>query len=106
MEVAWHAKEGLVIISLWTESTCRATFQLPIEDAPGVIGSLLDALGDAVRDSSVGAKAANTPTLVERLRQRFRRESAEIISLTKRQPREVPRTRMTDTSHGSPVQSS
>ncbi len=48
MEVSWHADEGLVIVSLWHGSICRATFRLPVDQAPALIQTLADALGNAV----------------------------------------------------------
>jgi hypothetical protein len=33
MRVSHHPEQGLVVVSLWNGSTCRASFQLPVDDA-------------------------------------------------------------------------
>ena len=40
MEVSWHPEERIVIVSVWSATTCRASFRLPIADAAGVIEML------------------------------------------------------------------
>ena len=47
MEVSWHADEGIVIVSLWHGSICRATFRLPVDQAPPVVQTW-PSVGDAV----------------------------------------------------------
>jgi|GEM_PF-5598218 len=86
MEVTSHPDERLVVISLWHGSTCRATFRLPVEEAPGVISALAGALGEAAGAGPV-AKHAPAVTLVERLLRRLHQESAEIINLAKHRPK-------------------
>lgn len=48
MEVTWHREDGVAVLSLWQDQTCRSTFRLPVEDAPALITLLSSALGDAV----------------------------------------------------------
>ena len=86
MEVSWHPDERIVIISLWSATVCRATFRLPIEEAPTVIDVLATSLGEAARDPQRGAGPA-TSTLVERWRRHLRRQRAEIIGLGDRNTR-------------------
>jgi len=33
MRVSLHPERGLAVVSLWAGTTCRATFQLPLDDA-------------------------------------------------------------------------
>ena len=57
MEISWHPEEGLVIVSLWHGSICRATFRLPVEQAPALIQTLADAQGDAVPATPSAARS-------------------------------------------------
>jgi hypothetical protein len=81
MEVSWHFDEGIVIISLWHGSICRATFRLPVEQAPGLIQTLADALGDAVRAAPAAAPTNRQTSLRSMGRERLQRHVAEIVAL-------------------------
>ena len=81
MEVSWHSDEGLVIVSLWHGSICRATFRLPVDQAPALIETLADALGDAAQGApSPGPKVRQT-SLFDMGRERLRRHVAEVVAL-------------------------
>lgn len=41
MRVSLHPERGIVVVSLWAGTTCRASFQLPAEDASR-LASLID----------------------------------------------------------------
>jgi hypothetical protein len=41
MRVSLHPERGVVVVSLWAGTTCRASFQLPTDDA----GRLADLIG-------------------------------------------------------------
>jgi hypothetical protein len=90
MEVSWHADEGIVIVSLWHGSMCRATFRLPVEQAPGLIQTLAEALGDSVyatpSSGSTGG-SARPRSLLDMGRQRLRKHVAEIVTLERRPTR-------------------
>jgi hypothetical protein len=81
MEVSWHSDEGIVIVSLWHGSICRATFQLPVGEAPGLIQTLADALGDAVQSSPPTNRSGAKTSLFQMGRERLKRHVAEIIAL-------------------------
>ncbi|HVC13644.1 MAG TPA: hypothetical protein VND62_02165 [Acidimicrobiales bacterium] len=96
MEVSWHARAGVVVISLWQGDRCRSTFRLPVEDATALVGVLTSALTDVVRSrGTVGreppghharvtgsSEAAARDTLFHRLlRRAARRRAAEIVPL-------------------------
>jgi len=53
MEVSWHCHEGLVIVSLWHGSICRATFRMPVEQAPALVETLTEALGAAAHPADI-----------------------------------------------------
>ncbi len=81
MEVSWHSDEGLVIVSLWHGSICRATFRLPVEQAPALIQTLADTLGDAVRAAPSTGPTGRQTSLRAMGRERVRRHVAEIVAL-------------------------
>ena len=84
MEVSWHPDEGIVIISLWHGSMCRATFRLPVEQAPALIQTLADALGDAVQSEPPSAprRGRGRPSSLRDMgREQLKKHVAEIIAL-------------------------
>ena len=81
MEVSWHPDEELVIVSLWHGSVCRATFRLPIEQAPALIETLADALGDAVQTRSSPGTPGRKTSLLAMGTDRLRKHVAEIIEM-------------------------
>ena len=44
MRLTWHHERGLVVLSLWRDGSCVATFRLPREDVARLIGALEDGL--------------------------------------------------------------
>lgn len=62
MELSWHRRQRLVVLSLWQRGTCRATFRLPVADAPAVIALLSNALGDAAAGSGPAADEVGPAT--------------------------------------------
>lgn len=49
LKVTWRAEHRLVVLSLWREDQCTATFRLRVADTPRLIAGLVEALGHAVR---------------------------------------------------------
>ncbi len=61
LRVSWHSEADLVVLSLWRDNVCAASFRLSIEEVPELIELLRDGLGRAYRhaprrlpDSSAG----------------------------------------------------
>ncbi len=81
MEVSWHRDEELVIVSLWHGSVCRATFRLPVDEAPMLIQTLVDALGDAVRTRVPPGTKDRRTSLFEMGSDKLRKHVAEIIEM-------------------------
>jgi hypothetical protein len=84
MEVSWHPDEGIVIISLWHGSMCRATFRLPVDQAPALIQTLADALGDAVQSEPTSAQRrgrGRPSSLLAMGREQLKKHVAEIVAL-------------------------
>jgi hypothetical protein len=46
LRLTWHAERDQVVLSLWHDGTCAASFRLPVEEAPQVAGFLMAAIGD------------------------------------------------------------
>lgn len=46
MRLSWHAERDQVVLSLWHDGTCAASFRLPIEEAPRLAGFLMASMGD------------------------------------------------------------
>ncbi|MEO5709796.1 MAG: hypothetical protein ABIQ59_08230 [Nocardioidaceae bacterium] len=48
LRVSWHflgpGEADVVVLSLWTGSTCSGTFRLSVEDVPGLIDTLREGL--------------------------------------------------------------
>ena len=81
MELSWHPDEELVIVSLWHGSVCRATFRLPIEQAPALIQTLAGATGDAVQTRSSPGAPRPRSSLLAMGTDRLRKHVAEIIEM-------------------------
>jgi hypothetical protein len=37
LRVSWHTEDGLVVLSLWRENVCSASFRLAIDEVPALI---------------------------------------------------------------------
>src|SRR5437588_6972325 len=48
LKVSWHPERRLFVLSVWHEDTCTATFRLPLGEVPHLIGTLVEALGQAI----------------------------------------------------------
>lgn len=57
MKITWHPERKLLVLSLWHEDTCTATFRLGVAEVPRLVGTMVEALGNAAR----GAPDATTP---------------------------------------------
>ena len=47
MRVSWHADAGVVVLSLWRVDACVATFRLPLEEVPELVGVLVRGLAES-----------------------------------------------------------
>jgi hypothetical protein len=46
LRLTWHAERDQVVLSLWHDGVCAASFRLPVEEAPRLAGFLMAAMGD------------------------------------------------------------
>jgi hypothetical protein len=51
LRVSWHTDSGVVVLSLWSGSSCTGSFRLPAEDVPQLVDALREGL-----DRSYGAR--------------------------------------------------
>ena len=49
MRISRYDDQGVVVVSIWAERVCRASFRLPLEDVP----RMLAALGDSTDEPPV-----------------------------------------------------
>ncbi|HEX6516375.1 MAG TPA: hypothetical protein VF049_12440 [Nocardioidaceae bacterium] len=61
LRVSWHPEEGVVVLSVWRETVCVATFRLPVEDVPGMIDVLRAGLAEAYADAPRAHGSAHHP---------------------------------------------
>ncbi len=83
MGVAGHPAQGVVVVSLWTDDTCTATFRLPLADAARFISALADSLASglpAVPTVAAAPAPRGWRAWVTRLRRRTK--VAEVVPLT------------------------
>ena len=50
LRVSWHSEADLVVLSLWRENVCAATFRLSIDEVPDLIELLQSGLHRAFTD--------------------------------------------------------
>jgi hypothetical protein len=52
LRLSWHHEGEVVVLSLWREQTCVATFQLVKDDVPRLVESLVSGLAQGYRGCS------------------------------------------------------
>jgi hypothetical protein len=61
LRLTWHAERDQVVLSLWHNGTCAASFRMPVEEAPQVAGFLMAAIGDWATGVARPAETATRP---------------------------------------------
>jgi hypothetical protein len=46
LRLTWHGEHDQVVMSIWHDGTCTASFRLPIQEAPRMAGFLMAAMAD------------------------------------------------------------
>lgn len=54
LRVRWHPEADLVVLSLWSGSSCTGTFRLPVEQVPDLVETLRDVLTAAYDERRAG----------------------------------------------------
>lgn len=57
LRVSWHQEAEVVVLSLWRENLCAATFRLGIDEVPDLIALLREGL-DVAFDAARTARTA------------------------------------------------
>ena len=57
LRVSWHQEAEVVVLSLWRENVCTATFRLGIDEVPDLIALLREGL-DVAFDAARGTRTA------------------------------------------------
>ena len=55
LRVTWHQEAEVVVLSLWRENVCAASFRLSIEEVPDLIASLREGLDLSFRTHRAAA---------------------------------------------------
>ena len=48
LHVSWHPAERLIVLSIWREDRCTASFRMPVQDAGRLIAAAADAMSRAI----------------------------------------------------------
>ena len=54
LRVSWHTESGVVVLSMWRDGTCVASFRLDIIEVPELIAVLSQGLARAYDDTRRG----------------------------------------------------
>lgn len=72
MRASFHPEAGVVVLSLWSDQTCAATFRLSLDDVPAFAHLLVDALAETPAPTPTPVEA-QPRSLAAVLRRRLRR---------------------------------
>jgi hypothetical protein len=61
LRVTWHPERDLVVLSVWQDDSCVATFRMSVEDVPRLSGLLAAALDDRADHPGTGPGDAAGP---------------------------------------------
>jgi hypothetical protein len=56
LHVSWHGAERLIVLSVWHEDRCAASFRMPVQDAGKLIATIADAMSRALSLPSHGTE--------------------------------------------------
>ena len=48
LHVSWHGAERMIVLSIWYEDRCTASFRMPVQDAGRMIAAVADAMSRAI----------------------------------------------------------
>lgn len=58
LRVSWHSEADIVVLSLWRENVCTATFRLGIDEVPELVDLLRAGLDRAYRHAPTRSETA------------------------------------------------
>ena len=82
LRVTWHKEISTVVWSIWQDDVCVASTAVSLEDASTLIGLIVGALREAaLRPVEVATPTPLPGGLLNRLRERFRPQLAQVVKL-------------------------
>jgi hypothetical protein len=48
LHISWHGTERIIVLSVWQEDRCTASFRMPVRDARRLIAAVADAMSNAI----------------------------------------------------------
>lgn len=81
LRVTWHRETSTIVLSHWERDICVASTPVSLPDATQLIGMIVGALKEA---AARPASLVHPPSLLSRLRERFRPQMAQIVALPDR----------------------
>lgn len=60
LQATWHPEHQLVVLSIWHDDRCTASFRLPLADADRMITFLATSLGETARSATGQADTATS----------------------------------------------
>lgn len=57
LRVTTHSEEGIVVLSIWHDDRCAASFRLPVADAGRLIAVLASGLSDQLVEERAGLRS-------------------------------------------------
>jgi hypothetical protein len=61
LHISWHGAERIIVLSIWHENRCTASFRLPVQDAGKMIAAVADAMSRAISLPSTGTEQVQMP---------------------------------------------
>jgi len=59
--VSWHGAERIIVLSIWHDDLCAATFRLPVGDAGRMIVAISDAMSRAINPPNRAIQSTQLP---------------------------------------------
>jgi hypothetical protein len=61
LRVSWHPELKLVVLSLWRDGRCSATFRMSAEDVPQFVSTLVEGLAECIPPSMSAPRPGPRP---------------------------------------------
>jgi hypothetical protein len=91
LRVTWHREISAVVWSIWHDDVCVASTTVSLEDASTLIGLIVGALREAaLRPLEVATPTPLPEGLLNRLRDRFRPQLAQVVKVHDRLRHDPP----------------
>jgi hypothetical protein len=61
LHISWHGAERIIVLSIWHENRCTASFRMPVQDAGRMIAAIADAMTRAISLPSSDTEQVQMP---------------------------------------------